>query len=169
VTIVRPVWVYGPRCPRTAKLFRAIRKGSFIMVGAGRTLRHCVYVSDMVDGFDLCAQRDEAIGHSFIIGDNSAVTLQELVDEIAAVTKARPPRLKIPAGMVAPACAIFEAGFKAIGKEPPLSKRSLKFFTNNTSFDISKAKTLLEFVPKVPLREGIERTYDYLLRHGQIN
>ena len=169
VTIVRPVWVYGPRCPRTAKLFRAIRKGTFVMVGNGRTLRHCVYISDMVDGFDLCAASDAAIGRSFIIGDNSAVTVQELVDEIAAVMKASPPKFKIPAGIMAPACAIFEAGFKAIGKEPPLSQRSLKFFTNNTSFDISKAKTLLDFVPKVPLRDGLERTYEYLRQHGQLS
>jgi dihydroflavonol-4-reductase len=169
VSIVRPVWVYGPRCPRTAKLFRAIRKGTFVMVGSGRTLRHCVYISDMIDGFDLCAQRGAAIDHSFIIGDESAVTIQHLVDEIAAVVKAPSPRLKIPVRMIAPACAIFEAGFKAIGKEPPLSTRSLKFFTNNTTFDISKAKTLLDFVPKVSLRDGLERTYEYLLRHGQIN
>jgi dihydroflavonol-4-reductase len=169
VTIVRPVWVYGPRCPRTAKLFRAIRKGTFIMVGNGQTLRHCVYVSDMVDGFDLCAERDEAIGHSFIIGDDSAVTVLELVDEIAAVMKAPPPRLRVPAGIMAPACTILETWFKVRGKEPPVSKRSLKFFTNNTSFDISKAKTLLQFVPRVPLRDGLERTYEYLRQHGQLN
>jgi nucleoside-diphosphate-sugar epimerase len=169
VSIVRPVWVYGPRCPRTAKLFRAIRKGTFVMVGNGRTLRHCVYISDMVDGFDLCAERDEAIGHSFIIGDESAITIHELVNKIAAVVTTQPPKIKIPARVMAPVCAISERLFTAAGKEPPLSKRSLKFFTNNTSFDISKAKTLLQFVPRVPLRDGLERTYDYLLRHGQLN
>jgi dihydroflavonol-4-reductase len=168
VTIVRPVWVYGPRCPRTAKLFRAIRKRSFIMVGDGRTLRHCIYISDMVDGFDLCAKRDEAIGHSFIIGDQSAITLEELVDEIAAVVQAPPPKIRVPVGLMSPACAISETLFKIWGKEPPLSKRSLKFFTNNTSFDITKAKNLLQFAPQVSLRDGLRQTYDYLLQHGQI-
>jgi dihydroflavonol-4-reductase len=169
VTIVRPVWVYGPRCPRTAKLFRAIRKGTFVMVGNGRTLRHCVYVSDIVDALDLCTHRTEALGRCFIIGDESAITIQQLVDEIAAVVKVPSPRLRIPTAVMAPACTIFEAGFKAIGKEPPVSKRTLKFFTNNTSFQINKAKNLLQFAPRVSLRDGLQRTYEYLLHHGQIH
>jgi nucleoside-diphosphate-sugar epimerase len=168
VTIVRPVWVYGPRCPRTTKLFRAIRKRTFFLVGNGRTLRHCVYISDMVDGLNLCAERDEAVGQSFIIGDHSAVRVQDLVDEIAAVLNAPSPRMNIPAQLMAPVCTIFETSFKAMGKEPPLSKRSLKFFTNNTSFDISKAKTLLRFCPQITLKDGLRQTYNHLLREGQL-
>jgi nucleoside-diphosphate-sugar epimerase len=169
VTIVRPVWVYGPRCPRTAKLFRAIRKRTFIMLGDGRTLRHCVYISDMVDGFDLCAQRDEAIGQSFIIGDQSAITVEELVHEIAAVVQAPPPKIRLPVGLMAPACIALEALFKLRRSEPPLSTRTLKFFTNNTSFDITKAQRLLGFAPQVSLNDGLKRTYDYLLQHDQIH
>src|SRR5918994_7803308 len=47
ISIIRPVWVYGPRCPRTNKLFKSIRRQRVPMVGAGRNLRHCVYISDL--------------------------------------------------------------------------------------------------------------------------
>jgi dihydroflavonol-4-reductase len=169
LTIVRPVWVYGPGCPRTAKLFRAIRKGRFIMAGSGKTLRHCIYISDLIEGFELCAQRPEAVGETFIFGDGAAVTVQQLVSEIAAVMNVSPPRIKIPIPMMAPACAISEVFFKLLGREPPLSTRSLKFFTNNTSFDITKAKTLLQFAPRVTLRDGLRQTYEYLMRDGQLS
>jgi len=35
--IVRPAWVYGPRCPRTRKLVRTIQQGRFFYVGGGYT------------------------------------------------------------------------------------------------------------------------------------
>jgi dihydroflavonol-4-reductase len=162
LSIVRPVWVYGPRCPRTAKLFRAIRKRHFVMVGDGRTQRHCVYISDLVDGLNLCAERDEAIGQTFIIGDDSAVTVQQLVEEIAAIMQVPPPWLGVPVGVMAPICRIVEAVWTMCGKEPPLSQRSLRFFTSNTSCDITKAKTILQFSPRVSLKEGLQRTYESL-------
>jgi nucleoside-diphosphate-sugar epimerase len=168
VAIARPVWVYGPRCPRTAKLFRAVRKRNFIIVGNGQTWRHCVYVSDLIAGLNLCAQRDEAIGQTFIIGDDSAITVQRLVEEIATVMNVPPPWIRVPLGVMVPVCMLSEALFRLRGKEPPLSKRSLKFFTNNTSFDITKAKTLLQYAPQVTLNDGLRRTYDYFRQAGQI-
>ncbi|MGB5399369.1 MAG: NAD-dependent epimerase/dehydratase family protein, partial [Thermoanaerobaculia bacterium] len=39
VVVLRPVWVYGPGCGRTEKLFRAISKGRFVVAGRGGTLR----------------------------------------------------------------------------------------------------------------------------------
>jgi nucleoside-diphosphate-sugar epimerase len=168
IAIVRPVWVYGPRCPRTAKLFRAIRKGRFIMVGAGQTWRHCVYISDLLEGLNLCAERDEAIGETFIIGDDAAVTVQQLVAEIATVMSVPPPRIRLPLALMVPVCIGAETVFTLMGKEPPLSRRSLKFFTNNTSFDVTKAKALLQFAPQVTLREGLRRTYEYLAKAGQV-
>jgi nucleoside-diphosphate-sugar epimerase len=168
ISIIRPAWVYGPRCPRTAKLFRSIARQRFPMVGAGFNLRHCIYVSDLIDGFELCASRDEAVGQTFILGDDTAVTVAQLVNDIATVMNVPSPRIKVPLRIAVPICALTELVFQAGGKEPPLSKRSLKFFTNSTSFDIGKAKTLLEFVPKVTLKDGLERTYDYLVRHGQL-
>jgi nucleoside-diphosphate-sugar epimerase len=168
LSIVRPVWVYGPRCPRTAKLFRAIRKGHFVMVGNGRTQRHCIYISDLVEGLNLCAERDEAIGQTFIIGDAAAVTVQQLVKEIASVMKVPPPWLKVPIGVMTPICRVVEAVWTARGKEPPLSQRSLRFFTGNTSCDITKAKTTLQFSPRVSLKDGLQRTYASLQQAGSI-
>jgi nucleoside-diphosphate-sugar epimerase len=45
-----------------------------------------------------------------------------------------------------------------MGKEPPFSTRSLKFFTESSAFDISKAKNVLGFQPRVGIREGMKLT-----------
>jgi dihydroflavonol-4-reductase len=169
ISIVRPVWVYGPRCPRTSKLFHSIRNQRFPLVGQGRNLRHCIYISDLLEAFELCATRDEAVGQTFVFGDEAAVTVAQLINEIALTMNVPPPKIKIPLSVAAPICMLTEALFKAGGKEPPLSKRTLEFFTRNTSFDISKARTVLGFIPRVSLRDGLRLTYDHLLQNGQLN
>src|SRR5690606_21254236 len=74
LVIIRPAWVYGPHCPRTARLFRAVNKGSFFFVGDGKTLRHPIYIDDMVEGFEIAATHEAAPGQTFIMAGPRAVT-----------------------------------------------------------------------------------------------
>ena len=155
--IVRPVWVYGPGCPRTEKLFRSIGKGRFLMAGRGDARRHCIYIRDMIEAFVLASQSEAALGRVVIVGDAEAATVRELLDEIARLTGARSP-LRIPVPLLWSAGLAAEIACKPLGKEPPLSRRTLKFFTGNTAFDISRAKELLGFEPRYDLRSGLEET-----------
>jgi nucleoside-diphosphate-sugar epimerase len=165
---VRPAWVYGPRCPRTEKLFRAIKKGRFFYVGGGKTLRHPIYISDMVQGFEIAARHEDAPGGVFIAAGPRAVTLEALANEIAACVEARPPRLNFPVPLVWAGCALLEIGGKLTGKEPPFTRRSLKFYTGNTAFSTQKARDLLGFEAKVELPEGLGHTYAWLVENGRI-
>ena len=160
VVIVRPVWVYGPGCARTEKLFKMIKKGRFLFVGNGTTLRHCIHISDMIEALNLCADHSDAPGKVFIIGDQRAVTVRELIQEIANVVGVSAPKLSLPLWLVRPMCSVLEHSFRFMGKEPPLSTRSLKFFTNNTSFDIGKATREIGFQPGTRLQEGLRSTYE---------
>lgn len=162
LAVVRPSWVYGPGCDRTRKLIKTIRKGRFFHVGSGKTLRHCVFIDDMLDAFELAAEKSAAVHQAFVIGDARAVTIRELADTIAKVVGAAPPRLRVPEWLIWTAGFAAEKAFAIAGREPPLSRRSLKFFTNNTSFDISKARRMLEFDPKYTLEQGIAKTWDWL-------
>jgi nucleoside-diphosphate-sugar epimerase len=159
VVIVRPAWVYGPGCPRTLRLFRAIRKGRFFFVGSGQTLRHPIHVDDMVEGFEIAATHARAPGQVFIMAGPRAVTLVELTSEIASCLGVAPPRVKLPQAPVWFGCFLLELAYRALGKEAPFSRRSLKFFSGNTAFCTEKAANLLNFRASVDLREGLERTY----------
>ncbi len=167
ITVVRPVWVYGPGCHRTEKLIRSIHTGRFPIVGNGETMRHCIFIEDMVEAFECCAQRGEAIGEVFIIGDESAVSINTLVRDIAEIGNVTPPKLYLPLFLMKPLAAACERVFSLMGKDPPISSRSLKFFTNNTSFKVAKAKDLLGFTAKYGLQQGLQKTYDYMLGKTQ--
>lgn len=159
--ILRPSWVYGPRCLRTLKLLRTIKSKKFFMVGKQKTYRHPVYISDMLEGFEIAGQNPAAVGETFIIGGNEPVLLESLIHQITESQKSNFKPITVPLAIMAPACLLIEKIFALVGKEPPFSRRSLKFFTESSAFDISKARTVLGYAPSVDLATGLTLTNKY--------
>ena len=50
--------------------------------------------------------------------------------------------------------------------DPPLHRRRVGFFTHHREFDLSKARKLLGYAPRVGAREGIERTIHWYREQG---
>jgi nucleoside-diphosphate-sugar epimerase len=161
--ILRPAWVYGPGCPRTAKLFDAIERGRFAVAGSGRKQRHGVYIRDLVDAFVLAGTRRDLEGEVFVIGDESSASVRCWVDEIALLVGARPPRSLPTLAMTAAASAV-ELGFRAVGREPPLSRRTLEFFAGNTSFRTDRSRDRLGWAPRYDRVSGLAETQQYRQR-----
>jgi nucleoside-diphosphate-sugar epimerase len=162
VVVARPAWVYGPRCPRTQKLFRTIGQGRFVMVGNGETLRHPIYVSDAVRGLELCAEAENASGQVYLLAGETPVTVETVVREIANLLGVRPPAIRLPLWLGKWAGYSLQIAFKPLGRQPPFSRRSVDFFVKNNAYDISKARLDLRFEPQVDLRTGLTRTRDWL-------
>ena len=49
-SIVRIAETYGPGDQRLLKLFRALERGHFFMIGRGTNRRQCIHVNDLVRG-----------------------------------------------------------------------------------------------------------------------
>ena len=162
LTVVRPAWVYGPHCQRTLKLFRSIKKGRFFFVGDGATLRHPIFIDDMVAAFEVTAVHDQAPGQVFIIAGPRAVTLRELVDQIAQTLGVPAPGVQIPQWLILPPVYLLEMVGKVIKRDVPFTRRSLKFFSGNTAFSTAKAEVQLGYRPQVDLAEGLRHTHDWL-------
>jgi nucleoside-diphosphate-sugar epimerase len=168
LVVVRPAWVYGPRCPRTEKLFRAIKKGRFFYVGSRNNLRHPIYIRDLVEGFELAAMAPQAPGQAFIMAGPRAVSLEELATAIAATLGAPRPRLRLPYGLVWMGCVLLEFASRISGREAPFTRRSLKFYTGNTAFNTAKARDVLGFEPRTGLAAGLQYTAAWLKETGRI-
>lgn len=158
VVVVRPAWVYGPRCPRTEKLMRTVRKRRFLIFGNGKTLRHPVYISDAVQGLELCAEVECAPGQVYFIAGERPVTINELVQTVADVQSVQRPKLHLPLAMGKAAGYMLQFAFKPLGKQPPFSRRSLDFFLKDNAYDIGKAKHDLGFHPQIDLQAGLSET-----------
>jgi len=162
VVVVRPAWVYGPRCPRTQKLFRTIKKGRFVMIGSGQTLRHPVYITDAIKGLELAAQTEGASGEIYFIAGEQAVTIAELVQTIAGVQGVKPPLLHLPVLAGKAAGHVLQLAFKPFNRQPPFSRRSVDFFLKDNAYSISKARRELGYTPTVDLESGLLRTAEWL-------
>lgn len=161
--VLRPAWVYGPGCPRTAKLFRALRKKRFLMVGKGNNLRHPVYIDDMLQAFELAASRDGIEGQVFVVASDEYVALDQLLSTILLVEHSDYHPVRVPLAVMWPVCYVVETLARLLGREPPFSRRSLKFFTEDSAFNIARAKERLGYTPRVDLMTGLEKTRSAML------
>jgi nucleoside-diphosphate-sugar epimerase len=156
--VVRPAWVFGPGCPRTAKLLRSVQRRRFFYVGRGSNLRHPVFVDDVVDALLLAAQVPAPSRRDYIVAGPRALPLRELVDTCADTLGAPRPRLRLPRPALVAAGRAAEMAGRLLSTEPPFSRRSLAFFENDNAFDIGAARRDLGFEPRVDFAEGIRRT-----------
>ena len=158
VVVLRPAWVYGPGCPRTAKLLRALRKGRFFYIGSGDNRRHPLYIDEMIEAYLLAAGAAAVGGRIYNVGGPRIMPLREMVETFARVAQAPLPRLHLPMPVGYAAGWAAELLFHAAGREPPLSRRSLAFFRSNNAWDLSAARLELGFAPTIDLEEGVRRT-----------
>jgi dihydroflavonol-4-reductase len=156
--IVRPASIYGPGDLRFLKLFRAIQARRFLMFGSGKTLWHPVYIDDLVDGFLLCGEREEALGRTYILAGERHVTLSEWVAAIARAVGVPPPRGRLPYWPLAASATVCETVCRPLRIDPPLYRRRAAFFANDRAFRIDKAKRELDYRPEVAIEDGVQRT-----------
>lgn len=158
VAVVRPAAIYGPGETRFLKLFKAIARGRYAVVGSGRPFYHPVFIDDLVAGYLLALDRPEAVGEAFILGGPRYVTQDELAALVARHTGGRLLPFHVPAWPLLAAGALCEAVCVPLGVEPPLHRRRVHFWTKSRAFDIAKARERLGYRPMVDVDEGIART-----------
>jgi nucleoside-diphosphate-sugar epimerase len=161
VVILRIPETYGPGDRRLLKLFKAIRKGVFIMIGDGKNLHHLIHIDDLIDAFSLAAEHPEAIGNIFVVAGEKPVTTNEMVAVIAARMGTRIPGYRVPLSALLFLATVMEKTFQPFGIKPPIYRRRMDFFRKNFAFSQEKAKKILDFRPKVGLSEGISATAEW--------
>jgi dihydroflavonol-4-reductase len=165
-TIFRTTGVYGPGDTRFLKLFKAIDKRAFAMLGPGTVLFSMIYIDDLLDGAILCATHARAINNSYLLTGSNPITLNETVAVIAEALGVPRPRFHIPVMPFYFAGWVMERTLKPLGISPPLHRRRVNFFRIMRGFDNSKARRELGFEPKVDLGTGARRTIAWYRSEG---
>lgn len=164
--IIRPAMIWGEGDRRILKLFKGIVARKLPIIGSGKGLTHWVYVQDLVRGFILAAQKDQAAGQTYILAGRESRPLEEVYRLIAKKAGVKLFPFKIPALPIQILGAIVEFACMPFGIEPPLHRRRVDFFIKNRSFDISKAKRELDYKPANSLEEEVEIIYNWYQQKG---
>ena len=165
LVIARPEFIYGPGDVHVLGLFRAIRRGVFFYIGDGQNTCHPTYVDDMVDGLLACLRRG-AVGEVYHVAGPRPLPFRELAEAIAAALGVPPPRWRVPRSVAWLGAAGLEAAGKLTGRDVPLSRTGVAFFSENRRSTYTKAERDLGFRPRVELAEGVERTVAWYRREG---
>jgi len=138
--IMRIFNTYGPRMAegdgRVVSNFivQALRGQNITMYGSGHQTRSFCYVDDLLDGMmALMATDDDTVG-PFNIGNPGEFTIWELAQKIIELTGSNS-----------------QIHLTELPKDDPKQRRP----------DITKAKLLLGWEPKIQLEEGLIKTIDY--------
>ena len=168
VVIVRPTRVYGPGDWRMLEIFKKIKSKTFFLVGKGEALFHPVYISDCLQGFKLALEVKEAEGEIFNIGGSEPVKIKYFLNVAAKELGVRIRRIYFPHCLAKAIAVILEKVCPAVGITPPFTRRNLEFFTKTRSYDISRARRMLNYNPGVNVEEGIRKTVQWYKEKGYI-
>ena len=168
-TILRPTGIYGPGDPaRFLMMFRMVKTGRFFIVGDGTAHYHPVHIDNLCDAFELAAENPAALDEAFIIADDRSLTWNELIPMVADALGVRVKIHYLPLRPVWLLSAVVEGACWPFGLTPPLFRRRAEMFSHMRAFDISKARRLLGYDPKVALADGLARTAEWYKQHGYL-
>jgi dTDP-glucose 4,6-dehydratase len=136
--IVRIFNTYGPRMRLNDGralpnfLYQALTGEPLTVYGDGKQTRSFCYVSDLLDGIYRLLESDEHDPTN--IGNPHEITILEFAERIRALVGSKEPIV-----------------FRPLPQDDPKQRCP----------DITKARRVLKWEPKVNLEEGLKRTYDY--------
>ncbi len=164
-TTIRPGDVYGPGSRQwTVRAVEMLRAGTFALVDGDRGVLSPVFVDDVVAGGLAAAGHPDGLGEVFHVTGGRGVPPRVFFGHYARMLGVR---LRSVPPVVARAAAPLVAGaFRAVGKAPPLSGRTLEYVTHPGTYAIDKAARVLGWRPAVGLDDGMARTEAWLRAEG---
>jgi nucleoside-diphosphate-sugar epimerase len=167
--ILRPAAIYGPGDPaRFYNLFKLVNKGRFLMFGPGKVRYHPLYIDNLLDAFELAAETKNGNGEAYLIADEKACTLNQLVSSIAQALGVDLRIKYLPFWPLWVAAVTCELIYKPLPMDPPLFRRRVDWFRQNRAFKISKAKRDLGYRPEVDLKQGLAMTANWYRGSGYL-
>jgi nucleoside-diphosphate-sugar epimerase len=156
LAVIRPAAIYGPGEKRFLKLAQLIQQGRFWMFGNGDILYHFINIEDLCDAFLKCATMEEAIGNVYIIADDHAITLNDILRIFGEAVGTPPPTMRWPLWMLMSVSTVIELACKPFKIQPPLHRRRAEWFWSVRCFDISAARRDIGYDPKVAIEDGLK-------------
>jgi len=131
---------YGPRMhPDDGRvvsnfIVQALKGNDITMYGDGTQTRSFCFCTDTVDAFIRLMAADDSVTGPINLGNPHEMTIRELAERIVAMVGSKS-----------------KLQFKPLPQDDPLQRKP----------DITKAKEILGWEPKIPIEEGLTRTIAY--------
>jgi UDP-glucuronate decarboxylase len=115
-------------------IVQALKGEPITLYGEGSQTRAFCYVDDLIDGFLKLMASPDAVTGPINLGNPGEFTIRELAEKVLALTGSGS-----------------KIEHRPLPENDPMQRRP----------DITRARTLLDWQPTVPLEEGLKRTIAY--------
>jgi UDP-glucuronate decarboxylase len=115
-------------------IVQALKGEPITIFGEGSQTRSFCYVDDLIDGLIRLMESPEEVTGPINVGNPREFTIRELAEQVVALTGSKSSIVQL-----------------TLPPDDPKQRQP----------DITRARTLLGWEPKVPLEEGLARTVEY--------
>jgi UDP-glucuronate decarboxylase len=148
IKVMRIFNTYGPRMDRNDGrvvsnfIVQALQGNDITIYGDGSQTRSFCYVDDLIAGMIALMNSPKEIIGPINIGNPNEFSISELVSEVISLTNSKSKLSQLP-----------------LPEDDPRQRQP----------DITKAKNLLAWAPKVELKEGLQKTIEYFSESVKTN
>lgn len=168
LTVLRPVWVYGPREFHSGPYyFCKYISGSMRLLPGCRTNEfHVIYVEDLVKVITKILKSPPEGIKVYNVGSQYVPTMDEFWSLFCKYLKVKPP-IYLPKSLTYPLGVLKESVYKLfrIKSSPDLTRARVAMGYANNIYDVSKVQRELGF-NETPLEKGVKTTVRWWRRYG---
>ena len=166
---LRPHLVWGPYDAHLVPgILKRASSGRLRRIGDKEHFIDTTYIDNMTDAIVLAADalenKPEVAGRNFFVTNGEPARVWDFVNSIIQIAGHPPVQKKIPEKVAMFAAGMAEWSHKAfkIRSEPFMTRFAIKELCTNHWFDITAAKEILGYDPKVSYAEGFKHLKEYL-------
>jgi len=155
--ILRPCAVYGPGDKGFYTLFKCLSKGIEPCLSDHDQHISMCYVQDLIRAILLAAEAQTETGEIFFLSDGQDYRMAKIGETFAQALEINALRLRLPKRMLFGMAFFAECFSRASGKPSIMSRGKVEeMIRKNWLCDITKARALLGFEPRISLARGAE-------------
>jgi nucleoside-diphosphate-sugar epimerase len=136
-----------------------VSRDRVILFGDGSVPLPLTYIDNAIDALILAASVPGVAGESFNIVDDEVLTQREYLDLLRQTAGGRPQVLRLPKISYYALGLASELAAAARKKEPTTNRYRIKTRLARVRWDCNKAKHMLQWRPRVPLRDGLRTIF----------
>lgn len=162
-SVVRPGMVVGPQgrvfFPHLGYNFQ---DRTFVIIGGGRIELGITYVENTVDGVILAGTKPEAVGKIYNLVDDGTLTARQYIELFMETSQVPAKIVNMPYAAIYGITMLYEA-VSGLGLIKPgaTSRDQLRWKQAKVRFPSDRAKQDLGWQPKMPLEEGLKKTFKW--------
>ena len=155
--VVRPGQIFGPGAEHVTPNGVIGIAGRWIVAGNGTRMLPLVYRDDVVDALVLAERSEKAWGHVINVVDPTALTQNDYLEWAARTQPLRVMRW--PVWWLWILAFKIEILGKIMKRDVPLTRYKIRSLTPLWPFDVTRARELLGWSPRVGTLDGLKRTF----------